>query len=874
MRFFTPLINTVRLLLKALISDRLLNTIVLVIGTLLSTTTLQATPPLRLAMRGQIVTGSAHTLLLGTNGSLYAWGSNASGQLGDGTLASHLTPTIVSAAAGTRFIQLAAGGAHSLALNFDGRIYSWGNNATGQLGDGTTTTRTAPIIVMVPSGLRFTQISASESYSVALTTNGKLYAWGNNSSGQLGDGTLTSHSLPVAVSLPVDVHITQVSAGATQCLALTDNGDIYAWGSNSNGQLGDGTVINRLTPILVSNTTLPTGIKFTQVASGGSHSIALSSDGKPYAWGRNDNGQLGDSTTSDRLVPTSVKIRTVLLPLGTRFVQVLAGSAHSTALAADGKLYAWGNGADGQLGDGTSTTRTTRVPLSFPSNAYFTQIAVASNQGLALTADGVLYAWGKNSEGQLGDGTLTTQYSPVIVKNSFAATGYVQASTGSVHSVALRADGLLYAWGSNSNGTLGNGTVTGSTSPVQVNRGGLTPGTRFIQVAAGSSHSLALATDGLVYAWGQIYGGALGTSTGTDNTLPTAVRITGLPAGTRFTQVAAGAYISLALAADGTLYQWGNDGVGAVSSIPAAVNVSALPIGTRFIQIAVGQGHSLALAANGTLYAWGDNSLGQLGDGTVITHRTPQPVKVSSLPTGTHFRQFVAGGYHTLAQATDGTLYAWGYDGYGCLGTDASTNPRLPAPVVVSGLPAGAQFTSLGAGGYHCLVLTNGRLYAWGRSNYGQRGDNTFYQSAVPVQESSASSNWLDLGSGGAGNHSLAIGSGDAIYSAGNNNAGQLGDGTYLNSPVFTRNRAVLPIRQAANAVSALTVYPVPAHGNLYITNASPSSMLTINDAIGRVVASANTSTTGAAMLQLMPSLAPGIYIVRCGTSTQRLVVE
>ncbi|MCN9243592.1 Ig-like domain repeat protein [Streptomyces sp. RY43-2] len=358
---------------------------------------------------------------------------------------------------------------------------AWGNNDFGQLGDGTTTSSSMPINVHLPSGVQLTAIAAGSFHSLALTTDGHVLAWGNNGYGQLGDGATTNRSTPVEVLLPAGVQVTAISGGQYHSLALTSDGRVFAWGYNAYGQLGDGTTTNRSTPVEVH---LPAGVQATAISGGGYHSLALTSDGRVLAWGNNSAGQLGDGTTTQRTTPVEVH-----LPAGTQATAIGAGAYHSLALTSDGRVLAWGNNFYGQLGDGTTTNRSTPVEVLLPAGVQVTAIASAWYYNLALTSDGRVLAWGENNFGQLGDGTTTDRLTPVAVHLPVGVQ-VTAISANAYHSLALTSDGRILAWGYNVSGQLGDGTTTDSSTPVQVH---LPPFTRATAIAAGAYHSLALA---------------------------------------------------------------------------------------------------------------------------------------------------------------------------------------------------------------------------------------------------------------------------------------------------------------------------------------------------------------------------------------------
>jgi alpha-tubulin suppressor-like RCC1 family protein len=348
-----------------------------------------------------IAAGEHHSLALKTDGSILAWGADASGQLGDGgTNADKLTPVLVNGVSG--MVAVATGKKHSLGLKLsNGTVLAWGNDASGQLGDGgTNSNQSNP--VTVTTGV--VAIAAGFEHSLALKTDGTVLAWGADGSGQLGDGvTLTNQSSPVAVSGATD--IVAIAADGGHSLALKADGTVLAWGNNGDGQLGDGGAkAFQPTPVAVSGAT---GV--VAISAGGSHSLALKSDGTVLAWGNDGDGQLGDDTAKTNK-PTPVAVANA-----SGIVAINAGSYHSFAVKADGTLLAWGDDISGQLGDGgTKTDQPTPVVVSVAANIV--AVSGGLSHSLALTSAGVMQAWGDDFYGQLGDdNTKAPQSAPVAV---------------------------------------------------------------------------------------------------------------------------------------------------------------------------------------------------------------------------------------------------------------------------------------------------------------------------------------------------------------------------------------------------------------------------------------------------------------------------
>jgi len=338
---------------------------------------------------------------------LQSWGDNTYGELGDGSKINADFPETVKLPAGvTGFTAVAAGGEHTLAIGSDGNLYAWGDNGYGELGNGTTTSSNTPVEVHMPTGIKAIKIAAGLIDSLAIGSNNKVYAWGDNGYNELGDGNSTDSDVPVQVSLPAGVNVVkEIAAGQYHNLALTAAGDVYAWGLNSDGQLGNGTTTTPTVPVKVA---MPAGTTVNNIAAGGYHSMASDTAGALYAWGYNADGQLGlaplDETSESS--PTLVD-----MPSGISATQLAAGLYHSLAVGSDGNLYAWGYNADGELGRGTTTNSAIPRVTNLAGGATPTAIAAGLFDSYALLPGGTLYAWGQNGLGQLGDGNKTATLS-------------------------------------------------------------------------------------------------------------------------------------------------------------------------------------------------------------------------------------------------------------------------------------------------------------------------------------------------------------------------------------------------------------------------------------------------------------------------------
>ena len=375
----------------------------------------------------------ANSNSLGISGTLYAWGWNNYGQLGDGTTTEHNSPEAITLAPGVTPTAISAGLFHSLAIGSNRQLYAWGaNNFFGELGDGTTTEHNSPEAITLAPGVTPIAISAGGYYSLAIGSNRQLYAWGANVDGLLGDGTTTDHYTPEAITLAAPgVTPIAISAGGDNSLAIGSNRKLYAWGSNALGELGDGTTTEHNSPEAI---TLAPGVTPTAISAGLNYSLAIGSNGKLYAWGYNDYGQLGDGTPTDHYTPEAITLAPGVTPIAIS----ASGSLHSLAIGSNRKLYAWGHNVDGELGDGTTTDHYTPEAITLAPGVTPIAISVGGDYSLTIGSNGKLYAWGVNQDGQLGDGTTTEHNSPEAITLAPGVTPTaISASNGGWHSLAI-----------------------------------------------------------------------------------------------------------------------------------------------------------------------------------------------------------------------------------------------------------------------------------------------------------------------------------------------------------------------------------------------------------------------------------------------------
>jgi alpha-tubulin suppressor-like RCC1 family protein len=732
-----------------------------------------------------VAAGGKHSLIVMTDGSLWAMGDNNMGELGDGMYGDRAIPAEILFG-GVRAV--AAGHDYSLILTTDGTLLGMGAGfGLGAEGEFSIPTR-------IPySGIQGT--AAKYTHSLFLETGGSLWAAGNNLYGQLGDGTTDSHYVPVQI---FSGGVRAAAAGDYHSLILKSDGSLWAMGANYDGRLGDGTTLQRNSPLQI----LTSGVQ--AIAAGSNHSLILKTDGSLWATGGNESGQLGDGTTNSRNTPELVAMHVQAIAGGNGYSLFVASGDIAVAgpkitvqpvsqTAAVGDSVTFGVTAtgvpapsyqwylNGQALAGATADKLTigsaqlvnaggyYVVVSNGVSSVTSDVAVLSGSGPAPTISaqpqGGFVAAGQPvtmSVTAAGEGTLAYQWyfngqalaGATETSYSIASFGANQAGSYAVavgnglsvatsQSVRLVGPGSLWAMGENSSGQLGDGTTTDRWSPALVAACGVQT------IVAGDAHSLFVKTDGSLWAMGENTYGQLGDGTVTTRTSPVLVCSGGVQS------VAAGNAFSLFVKTDGSLWAMGDNTYGQLgdgTTVQHSFPVQILASGVE--AVAARCEHSLVLKKDGSL--WG---MGWGGDGAFSNCRSPFQILSGGV------RAVAAGSFHNLILKTDGSLWAMGDDSYGQLG-DGSTGIQY-APVQI--LSGGVQ--AIAAGGCFSLILkTDGSLWGMGQNWYGYLGG----AGTGPGQILSGGVQAIAAGS----NYSLILKTDGSLWAAGENQDGQLGDGT------------------------------------------------------------------------------------------------
>ena len=766
----------------------------------------------------RVSSGGNHTLGIKTDGTLWAWGSNDNGQIGDGTLIDRPLPVQIGTANDWAFIS--GGSFHSLAIKNNGTLWAWGDNATGQLGDGTAIDKLVP--VQVGSATNWSFVSAGGSHSIGLRSDGTIWGWGANNYNQVGDGTIVQKNSPVQIG--VASNWSKISAGSDHNLAIKTDGTLWAWGRNTNGQLGDGTINGKSTPGQIGSAT-----NWSKIAGCFSHSIALRTDGTLWTWGQNNFGQIGDGTTVQKTSP-------VQIGTATDWIEVDGGLFYSYAQKSNGTLWSWGYNVYGMLGDGTTVQKTSPIQSGTATN--WTLASCGLYHMIGLRTGGTMWSWGWHMNGRLGDGSIankltatqvnTQPVSVTVTVNSLPTVSF----SGLLSSYCLIAPAVTLT-GSPAGGTFSGPGISGNT---------FTPGT----AGAGTHNITYTYTDAFgctntstqsvtvtftnlldwvnlqlpgtasycqgnnLAVYGQLYEPGLTEAPGagagvtvdmgysTVNSNPATwvnwqpatfnvqvgnndeyvSTLTNLPAGTyyytfryAYTQNVCG-------------YQYGGYSAGGgnpwngVSAVSGVLTVNAPPnivvTSPSVINMCAGAGTTL-IATGAAAYTWMPGSLSGSSvtvNPSVNTTYTVSGTSAAGCAGGVSWIALSAGGYHNLGIKSNGTLWNFGSNLYGQVGDGTNADKLIPVQIGTA-----TNWAAVSAGSFHSLAIkSDGTLWAWGQNANGQVGDGTLVDKTSPVQIGSAT-NWVAVSAGG--NHSVALKADGTLWAWGYNGYGQLGDATF-----------------------------------------------------------------------------------------------
>ncbi len=715
---------------------------------------------------------------------LWAWGGDYTGQVGDGSLLiDQINPVHIGTQ--TDWKKVAAGYEFSLGIRSDGTLWAWGNDFSGQLGDGGSNVDQAEP-VQVGTYNDWVTVEGGSNHALGIRADGSLWAWGYDSEGQLGDGgSNTSQNVPTKIGIHTDW--VAVAGGIEHSLGIRADGTLWAWGSDGSGQLGNGAVnTSQNSPIQVGSAS-----NWVSITAGSRHSLGIQADGTLWAWGTNTFGMLG--------IGSNVVSQNTPIQVGTanNWAFVTASNEHTLAIKTDGTLWAWGRAIEGQLGDG-GVSSSQNSPIQVGTNTDWVTCAAGSQYSLGIRANGTLWAWGVDGPTQLlvvggnqpGQGTLpqvvgATQIGTSTDWSAIASGGFhylgIQQRNEFPQGVHLQTFEARIPGGNSATCsftlTVEDLEAPSITCPPDITVS-LDPGdcmaTLHSDVSVSSSDNCSYVVNkqipagvqsvGSLWAWGNgVFGNGIANSSesspikiGTDSS---------------WISVSAGTLHSLGIRADGTLWAWGQNTYGQLGIGGTNINqLSPVQVGQAndWVQVSAGQGHSLGIRSDGSLWAWGRDQLGQLGDGGADSDRDI-PVQVGGF---IDWISIEAGNTCSFGIRSNGTLWAWGANTAGVLGIESVVKQRTPLQI-----GSDSDWLSISTGrGSHCLALkSSGTLWAWGDNIKGQLGIGSIVgQENSPVQVG-LNGNWIAISAGDK--FSLGVQSDGTLWAWGTNNLGQLGLG-------------------------------------------------------------------------------------------------
>ena len=575
------------------------------------------------------------------DGDLWAWGSNFGGLFGDGSFdlgeAFHEPRHIVK---NGEFIDVSVSESHVLAVDANNNLWSWGNNKFGCLGrgysgvsdvlEGGVYVDTSLCAQKAPVKQKFSKVFAAEYFSFAVDTEGKLWGWGNNENGQLGNGEKTKTNLtPLLIDEEMRIAYMEVRWSWSRVLALDTEGKIWVWGYTDSGTSKNiaQTELEKytLTPIQI----MP-DVRCSFISARNSHAIAYDLEGELIGWGSDGYGVLATGIGADREIPKKRITET-------NYTQIAVVSNTVLAIDENGKLWAWGDSK--YYGNGVTESGATPVAVMPEKN--FLQLQAQNGSVFVIDTEGGLWAWGANSYGRLGDGTKDDKDLPVRIQPD---TCFISVSCGQYHTLAIDEDGKIWAWGENDQGELGNGTKT---NVVTVTPVCLETEIGFSQVTAGYDRSAAIDTEGKLWVWGNH-----GLNEGNGKSLvPIQVEKE-----RTFTQVSAGEEHVLALDTQGKLWTWGKNRCGQLGNgeeISQSGVLLAVQEETRFSNVFAYDNRCFAIDSKGNLWSWGEGHL--LGDGCNLNKTVP-----TQIVEGEKFVCVASALNVCFAIAENGDIWSWG----------------------------------------------------------------------------------------------------------------------------------------------------------------------------------------------------------------------
>jgi alpha-tubulin suppressor-like RCC1 family protein len=764
-----------------------------------------------------VATGSNHTLAVNDDGTLWAWGENSNGQLGTGTTNDTSSP--IQIGSDTNWHHVGATFNRSFGIKSDGTLWAWGQNNGGTLGDGTTTDRLSP--VQIGTDTDWLTVSPSATHTIALKTDGTMWAWGSDTWGQLGTGN--SSSL-VPVQMGSDSNWVDIATAPDTSFGIKSDGTMWSWGYGTPS----GSLLGYTTPSEVNSNPqqIGTDSDWEHVEAGFVHLIARKSDGSIYGWGTNTRGQLGNGTGNGVTPPTQIGT-------DTDWSMIRTGDYVSYGIKDNGSLYGWGFNNFGQISPFVSDN-TLNVPTLLSSDSDWSTIRGGTFHTVAQKSDGTVWLFGNNYLGQLG---VDTFYGDIPNPVNVSITGSANSiSAGAWQSGFTTTDNNLAYFGfTNFFNPFFASNLDDTNTPTPINGD-----VNWQSISCGRNYNSAIKTDGTLWLWG------IGVSSSQQAMTPYVIN-----ADTNWSRVYAGAGLTFAIK-DGSLWAWGSGyiGNGAVETVADPVQVGT---DTNWVKVSHGTGgnHIIGLQADGTIWSWGNNTEGTLGNGTMFTNE----LEPTMIGTDTDWIDVATGNNHSLALKSDGTLWGWGKNNFNQLNISSF---RSLVPVQIGNANNWVVIADT-MGDFSLGIQSDGTLWAWGDNEHGQAGVGTFSNVSTITQVGS-DSDWFDIV--GGLRHSVARKFNGEVWSWGGNDRGQLGVGNAVVS--FDLNSLSVDDVQQPNTI--ISLYPNPSSSVVTIGGVSTFDSVEVYNLLGKKVDMVLVDNR-----INIESLQSGIYLVKIqyeGTNT------
>ncbi len=701
--------------------------------------------------------GNSHTCAIKTDNSLWCWGGNTKGQIGQGSVTAFFSePTQL--AENDTWLSISANGDHNCAVRKDDRsLWCWGNNQAGQIGNGTTENSLTPSLIA--EGSTWDKISLGTDHSCGIKDNGSLWCWGDNSRSQLGDGSTLASSSPKQIGSAINWQA--ISLGNQFSCAISSDGRLWCWGGNDQYQQGNAETTDIVAPSVISDDS-----DWRSISSGNTHSCAIKNDDSLWCWGNSIYGQVAQDV--DAKIPTQE-------PSASSWSSLSANGNHSCAVKNDNSLWCWGFNSQGQLGNSSTTSQANPTPVVADSN--WIDLDLGSDHACAIRDNGSLWCWGNNSQSQLGDGSSINSITP---KQIGEADNWSKISLGDQFSCGIQTDTAstsqtLWCWGKNDLSQLGHSPADNMT-PSQVDTA-----ITWTTVSAGGNHACAIdSSNQSLYCWGDNHYGQLGLNSTSNATLPSQEFST-----SKWLEVSSGGNHTCAIQDDDSLWCWGNNGtgqlgIGTTSHQPKPQRVSHIDeLGWRLVSS--GKDHTCAIDSDYAGHCWGLNDFGQVGNGVLLSTDTAKQFDASS-----NWNDIDSGALHSCGLKNDPfnisskTLWCGGINNFGQLGTGSTANQS--APVQIKGPSASLEnWRYVSTGHFHsCAITDTDSLYCWGKNSHGQLAtDNDSNNSGnwsllTAITAGTTSDDWLMISAGAS--HTCGIKNTDELWCWGDNATDQMGN--------------------------------------------------------------------------------------------------